>query len=126
MIKKQKIRILTVIFAILIVLTLYSIVMIIALFANSDILQEKYNNMQLKGKSFEYLIEAVGRPNRIVLDGNQVIDSKGKVLQRDYYYSYIYHTEYSFANFIGYFPFGGTSIYVDKNGTVVGLDPYME
>lgn len=93
----------------------------------SSALQKEFTQKQLKGKSVDVLIKAFGDPKNLKYGRNMVKAVSGNYIPRGHYYSIlIYYTDNALLNKIGYFPGGGTRVYVDQNDIITGIDPYLE
>jgi hypothetical protein len=116
----------TIILALLIFL-FYTVAMVYILGEKSSTLKKEFANRHLAGESVDVLVKSFGEPQKITYQRNVVQAKSGNYIPRGRYYSILtYNTDNNVLNWIGYFPGGGTNIYVDQNDVVTRIESYLE
>lgn len=125
--RMKRSTLLKVLFLILFIFLTYTILMVYVTGNKSVALQKEFTQKQLKGNSVDKLTDAFGEPQMIKYGRDMVESTSGDYIPRGPYHSVLmYYTNVTILNKVGYFPGGGTKVYVDQNDIVTGIDPYLE
>lgn len=105
----------------------YSFLMMSKLSDFSTEVKEDFIEKKLVGKNANEIFKLYGEPQDVECLSDLVYDATMENLKvGDPYCKFIYFTNNSLLNRIGWFPGGGTKIYIDKNATVSRFKEYLE
>jgi hypothetical protein len=123
----KKIRFIKIILLPVLLLLAYSFFMIYSLGKYSEVLQKDYDRRKLKGKKVSDVVQFYGTPTEMDCKSSLEYNISLSYFEvSEPYCELTYYTDSTFLNNIGWFPGGGTRIFVDKNGNVSRLKSYLE